>query len=349
MHMETIVVTWNEKDLIVEALRKGKVVAFPTETVYGLGVISSSPKAYEALREAKNRPAEKPISLMCSSITQAIMHCEIDVGVLGVMQKLLPGEMTLLLRSRKGIKRHIDLGTGTTGVRIPDSDDVREMIEAVGMPLLVTSANLSGEPVCEDFEEVKRVFDGRIDVIVKGECRSNMPSTIVDFTKGEPVLVRQGSLSFDEVKSIHGASKMSVALGADHGGLAYKKAIKRHLAERGFLVHDYGTKSKASCDYPIFAKAAAEAVAAGKEDLGILVCTSGEGIAIAANKVPGVRCGIGYDDVATGKTREHNNANMVAFGQAYMKKKDVLRRVDIFLCETFSPLEKHHRRVNEIE
>ncbi len=346
--METKIVTWNDKALIKKALLDGRVVAFPTETVYGLGVIASSEKAYEALREAKNRPAEKPISLMCSTITQAVMHCEIDVGIVGIMQKLLPGEMTLLLRSRANTPRHIDLGTGVTGIRIPDSEDVRDLIDLVGEPLLVTSANLSGEPVCKDFEEVKKVFDGRIDLIVEGTCRSQTPSTIIDCSKKELALVRQGGVCFDEVKQAYESKKISVALGSDHGGFSYKESIKKHLLERGFGVDDFGTDSASSCDYPIFGKKAAEAVGEGKDDFGVLVCTSGEGISIAANKVPGVRCGIGYDDVATGKTREHNNANMVAFGQAYMKEEDVLRRVDIFLSEVFSKLEKHHRRVDEI-
>lgn len=347
--METKIVSWKEKALIKEALLQGKVVAFPTETVYGLGVISSSEEAYEALREAKNRPAEKPISLMCSTITQAVVRCEINVGIVGLLQKLLPGELTLLLRSRKGTPRHVDLGSGTTGIRIPDSEDVRDLIEAVGEPLLVTSANLSGEPVCKTFEEVKSVFDGRIDLIVEGECRSNIPSTIIDCTGDELKLVRQGDVSFEETKKIFATNKITVALGSDHGGYSYKESIKKHLLERGFGVDDFGTDGIASCDYPIFAQKAAEAVGKGEDDLGVLVCTSGEGISIAANKVHGVRCGIGYDDIATGKTREHNNANMVSFGQAYMKEEDVLRRVDIFLSEVFSKLEKHHRRVDEIE
>ena len=347
--METKIVTWKDKSIIKEVLLQGKVVAFPTETVYGLGVISSSKQAYEVLREAKNRPAEKPISLMCSTITQVVMHCEIDVGTIGLLQKLLPGEATLLLRSRKGIPNHIDLGTGVTGIRIPDSEDVLGLIDLVGEPLLVTSANLSGEPACKSFEEVKRVFDGRVDLIVEGECRSLVPSTILDCSKGQPELIRQGAIGLEEARHVYGLSKISVALGSDHGGYKYKESIKRHLLDRGFAVDDFGTDSEASCDYPIHGKAAAEAVASGKDDLGVLVCTSGEGISIAANKIPGVRCGIGYDDVATGKTREHNDANMVAFGQAYMKEEDVLRRVDIFLSEVFSKLEKHHRRVDEIE
>ena len=87
----------------------------------------------------------------------------------------------------------------------------------------------------------------------------------------------------------------------------------------------------------------------GRAEKGILVCTSGEGIMMAANKVPSIRCGIGYDDRVSAKCVEHNNANMISFGQSYMALEDVVRRVDIFLCETFSPNPRHHRRVAEIE
>ena len=348
MIMKTRIVTWDDKNLIKEALLQGKVVAFPTETVYGLGVISSSEKAYEALREAKNRPAEKPIALMCSTITQAVMHCEINVGIVGLLQNLLPGELTLLLRARKGVAHQIDLGTGVIGIRIPDQEDVRALIDEVGEPLLVTSANLSGEPACADFEEVRKTFEGRVDMIVEGETHSNTPSSVIDCT-GKPLkLIRQGDVSLKEAQKAYASSHISVALGCDHGGFSYKESIKKHLEERGFSVYDAGTYSTASCDYPQFAKKAADGVGHGKYDFGVLVCTSGEGISIAANKIVGVRCGIGYDDIVTGKTREHNNANMIAFGQAYMKEEDVLRRVDIFLSEVFSKLEKHHRRVAEI-
>ncbi len=347
--MKTKIVSWNEKALIKEALLQGKVVAFPTETVYGLGVIASSPEAYEALREAKNRPEEKPISLMCSTAAQAVMHCEIDVGISGVFRHCMPSQTTLLLRSRKGTPHQIDLGTGVTGIRIPKSENVHDLIEAVGEPLLVTSANLSGEPACDNFEDVKRVFDDRIDVIVEGECESKIPSTIIDCTRKELRLVRQGKVDFQQVNNIHASSKSTVSLASDHGGFTYKEAIKAHLNQRGFTVIDVGTHSTASCDYPLFAQEAAKMVAEKTADLGILVCTSGEGVCIAANKVHGVRCGIGYDDLASGKLREHNNANMIAFGQAYMSLEDVLRRVDIFLCENFSTLAKHARRVDQLE
>ena len=140
-----------------------------------------------------------------------------------------------------------------------------------------------------------------------------------------------------------------IAIGSDHGGFVLTESVIKHLTENGVVVKDVGCYSKESCDYPIFAKKVANDVVSNKASLGIVCCTSGIGISIACNKVKRIRCGVGYDDVLTGKCREHNNCNVISFGAAYMKKEDVLRRVDIFLSEKFSPLEKHHRRVEEIE
>lgn len=141
---------------------------------------------------------------------------------------------------------------------------------------------------------------------------------------------------------------MKISVGSDHAGFAYKQEVVKHLQELGHEVVDCGTYSTDSCDYPIFSKAAANKVASGECNFGILVCSSGEGIMMAANKVKGIRCGLGYDDVATEFTRRHNNANMVAFGANYMKLEDVLRRIDIFLSTDFEG-GRHERRVNEIE
>lgn len=140
---------------------------------------------------------------------------------------------------------------------------------------------------------------------------------------------------------------MTIALASDHGGLKLKNAIKAHLEEKGIAVLDEGTFDESSVDYPLFAKKAAEDVAQGKAELGILTCTSGEGVAITANKVKGIRCGIGYSDNVSAKCREHNNCNMIAFGQAEMETPDVLRRVDIFLNAKFEG-GRHQRRVGEI-
>ena len=141
---------------------------------------------------------------------------------------------------------------------------------------------------------------------------------------------------------------MKISIGSDHAGYKVKEEIKKYLESKGHQVDDVGTHSLDSCDYPIFGRAAAELVASGKVQYGILVCYSGEGIMMTANKVKGVRCGIGYNDDVARLIRQHNNANMIAFGANFMELNDILRRVDIFLSTDFEG-GRHERRVNEIE
>ena len=105
---------------------------------------------------------------------------------------------------------------------------------------------------------------------------------------------------------------MKIAVGSDHGGLEYKNAIKEHLEKQGHKVTDVGTYTSDSCHYPVFGEAVPRKVANTECDFGVVVCSSGEGIAIAANKVPGVRCGIAYNDDVARLMRQHNNANMIA-------------------------------------
>lgn len=343
------VIFWKNVDEAAKLLKEGELVCFPTETVYGIGAISSSEKAFKKLVEAKKRPPEKPFTLMCSSLGEAAKYCEIDVRSLAVMKAFMPGQITVLLPARKELDPWITLGTPLIGIRVPDSEEVLELIEKVGCPLLVPSANRSGEPTSSTFEETFKTFKDEA-YIVKGECRSHVASTIVKMEPGVGIsLVRQGAIAFDEIEKVYNEAKMNVSLGCDHGAFDLKCAIKNHLQGRGFNVLDEGTDSKASCDYPLFAEKVGKDVADKRADLGIVCCTSGEGVCIVANKVKGVRCGIGYDDDCSAKLREHNDANVISFGAKYMKESDVLKRVDIFLLSKFSPLEKHHRRVAEIE
>ncbi len=141
---------------------------------------------------------------------------------------------------------------------------------------------------------------------------------------------------------------MKISIGCDHAGYNYKEEIKKYLKEKGHEVIDVGTNSLDSCDYPIFGRAAAELVAKGEVNFGIVVCSSGEGIMMTANKVKGVRCGLAYNDDVARLIRQHNNANMIGFGANFMELKDVLRRIDIFLSTEFEG-GRHQRRVSEIE
>ena len=141
---------------------------------------------------------------------------------------------------------------------------------------------------------------------------------------------------------------MKISIGSDHAGYLYKEEIIKYLSKKGHLMIDCGTYSQESCDYPDFGKEAALKVSRGEADYGILVCSSGEGIMISANKVKGVRCGLAYNDDVARLIRQHNNANMIAFGASFMKLEDVLKRIDIFLSTGFEG-GRHERRVNKIE
>lgn len=140
---------------------------------------------------------------------------------------------------------------------------------------------------------------------------------------------------------------MKVALGCDHGGLALKEAIKAHLAERGMECVDFGTDSNASCDYPDFARPAAEAVASGACDRGIVVCTTGIGVSIVANKVPGIRCALLSDLLSARLTRMHNNTNMMALGAGIVGPMLALEIVDTWLDTVFEG-GRHQRRVDKV-
>lgn len=128
---------------------------------------------------------------------------------------------------------------------------------------------------------------------------------------------------------------MKIAVGSDHGGLEYKNAIAEHLKELGHEVIDVGTYSLDSCHYPLYGAEVARKVASKECQFGVVVCTSGEGISMAANKIKGVRCGIAYNDEVARLMRQHNDANVISFGQKFMALEDVLRRVDIFLNTEF--------------
>ena len=141
---------------------------------------------------------------------------------------------------------------------------------------------------------------------------------------------------------------MKISLGSDHARYAVKEEIKKYLTSKGYEVLDVGTNSTDSCDYPIFAKAAAKLVSEGTAKYGVLVCSSGDGIMMTANKVKGVRCGLAYNDDVARLIRQHNNANMIAFGANFMKLEDIIKRIDIFLSTDFEG-GRHERRVSEIE
>ena len=140
-----------------------------------------------------------------------------------------------------------------------------------------------------------------------------------------------------------------IAIGSDHGGYSLKQVIMKHLDERGLEYRDYGTYSEESCDYPDYGEAVARAVASGECERGIVICTTGIGISIAANKVPSIRCALCGDCFSAKATRLHNNANVLALGALVTGPGLALEIVDIFLDTPFSGEERHSRRVSQLE
>ena len=140
-----------------------------------------------------------------------------------------------------------------------------------------------------------------------------------------------------------------IAIGSDHGGFDLKQVVIKYLEEQGIEYKDFGCYDKNSCDYPLFGKAAAEAVASGECEKGIVVCTTGIGISIAANKVAGVRCALCQDTFSAKMTRLHNNANMLALGGGILGPNLALDIVETFLNTPFSEEEKHCRRIGLLE
>ena len=140
---------------------------------------------------------------------------------------------------------------------------------------------------------------------------------------------------------------MKIALACDHGGLNLKKAIIAYLNENGYEYVDFGTNTTDSCDYPDFALPAAEAVASGECDKGILVCSTGIGVSIVANKVPGVRCAPCHDAYCAKFTRLHNDSNVLAMGEKVVGVGYALQIVETFLTTEFEG-GRHQRRVDKI-
>ncbi len=141
---------------------------------------------------------------------------------------------------------------------------------------------------------------------------------------------------------------MKVSIGSDHAGFKYKEAIKEHLTKKGYEVKDFGTDSAESCDYPDFIRPAAQAVAGGQCERGIVLGGSGNGEAMTANKVAGIRCALCWDLESVELSRRHNDANVLSLGERMISKELALKMVDLWLNTPFDG-GRHQKRIEKIE
>ncbi len=197
-----------------------------------------------------------------------------------------------------------------------------------------------------EFDETLDIYENDISDPIGGSydvylnCRDQIEQGIVTMLK----FIEQTSTP----TSSAGTGGNSIALGADHGGFELKETLKEHLQAQGWTVTDFGTHSKESTDYPDFAQAVAHNVAGHKSDFGLLVCTSGVGMSIAANKVAGVRAALVFDEEMAGLARQHNNANILCLGNRVTTPDQAKKMIDTFLATKFEG-GRHERRVSKME
>jgi ribose 5-phosphate isomerase B len=151
-----------------------------------------------------------------------------------------------------------------------------------------------------------------------------------------------------EVKLLRPEASLRISMASDHAGFLLKEEVKRYLESLGYAVIDFGTWSEGPVDYPDFIHPAAQSVARGETDLGIVFGGSGNGEAIAANKVKGIRCAVCWDEKSARLAKEHNNANMIALGAGMMSTDEAFRIVETWLHAKFQG-GRHQRRIEKIE
>lgn len=192
----TIIVEKDEIETVVKAIKDGCIVAFPTDTVYGIGVDATNKEAAEKMRYAKIRPETKPFPVMVADLQELEEIAELSDRERAIVNRLTPGALTLILKNTG-----IDNGLPTVAVRIPDDEFVLNLLKKVG-PMYVTSANISGEKECNVTEEVYQQLNNRIDYIVSGAAYSHVSSTIIDCTGEELKVLRQGEITLEEIKEV---------------------------------------------------------------------------------------------------------------------------------------------------
>ena len=192
----------NELEKAAKLLKEGKIVAFPTETVFGLGVIYDDEKAYDELVKVKRRPPEKPFTLMLADPEDIEKFANLNDVSKALIKEFMPGQFTLITTAKKNLPSWCVSKIGHIGLRVPDYDIIRELIRKTGKPLLVPSANRSGEQPATTSEDVVKLFNDEIAAVVEGKSISNTPSTVVLVEEKYTHVFREGLIKIDDIKKV---------------------------------------------------------------------------------------------------------------------------------------------------
>ena len=195
----TKVVLENQMNEICDVIQKGGIVAFPTETVYGVGIHFDDEEALERLMEAKNRDYSKAITLMVADKADISQYAYISPQAQKMIDQFMPGMITLIFKKKESVRDSMTNGKSTIGIRIPDSEFVLSLLKKVG-PMLVTSANLSQHSNTTSTQEVLNQLDGRIDLVVDGKTSDNIANTVVDVSQDEIKILRAGKITKEQIE-----------------------------------------------------------------------------------------------------------------------------------------------------
>lgn len=193
------IIKQNELDVAAKLLSDGGLIAFPTETVFGLGVIYNNKSSYDRLILVKNRPPEKPFTLMCADTIDVTKYAYIDDRAKKLINKFMPGQFTIILKAKDCLPDYVISKEGNVGIRISSDDLIRDLIRKVGKPLLVPSCNKSGQAPLTNSNDVIKEFNSEIDGVILGESASNVASTIV-LVSDDIKIIREGLISKDDIK-----------------------------------------------------------------------------------------------------------------------------------------------------
>ncbi len=217
-----------------EVARRGGLVAFPTETVYGLGTNAFKEDAVKRLFEVKRRPPSNPISILISNLESAYNLAEINRIASKLMKEFFPGPLTVVMRAREEVPNIVTAGTGKVAVRMPDHPIALKIVEFAEVPLATPSANVSGRPSPTKAEHVIQDFRGKIDLLIDGgETGIGIESTVVDTTTDPPKILRLGAIAVEDIERVIG--KVVVAKAESMKYPHYKPKAKLIVVFQGDL------------------------------------------------------------------------------------------------------------------
>lgn len=247
--METKFLSGSDSDLKIaaELIKKGETVAFPTETVYGLGANALDGEAVKRIFRAKGRPSDNPLIVHIADADAADDFADnISDAAREVMRRFWPGPITVILKKKPCIPNEVSAGLDTVGIRMPENETARRFIKMCGVPIAAPSANLSGKPSPTTFKHVAEDMNGRAAGIIRGEdCRVGVESTVIDMSGDVPTILRPGGISAEQLRSIIGEVRISSEIGND--GVPKAPGMKyKHYSPKAQVYILHGTVEAAA-------------------------------------------------------------------------------------------------------